>query len=79
MSDPDRKVELVLNSLYIPNLNDKTKQEISIWLFEAVKLTQIRESVTKKTVTFYRGESKKDCSSVSVCVEEVGCISYLTR
>ena len=39
---------------------------MSIWLFKAVKLTQIRESVTKKSVTFYRRESKKDCSSVSV-------------
>ena len=65
MSDQDRKVELVLDSLYISNLNNTTIKTVYL-AFKSCKIDANTRKRDKKSVTFYRRESKKDCSSVSV-------------
>ena len=51
---------------------------MSIWLFKAVKLTQVRETVTKKISHVLSARKQKGLQQRE-CVEEVGCISCLTR
>ena len=77
MSDPDRKVELVLDSLYISNLNNTTNKTVYL-AFKSCKIGASTRNRDKK-ISHVLSSRKQKGLQQRECVEEVGCISCLTR